>query len=268
MRTTVRTALGVAGLAVAMQAAAQGTFYEGEGFKGRSFAANAAVFNFDRIGFNDRASSVTVDYGMWQVCEDAGFNGRCETLRPGNYPSLAALGMNNRTSSVRPVVEEAAIAPPVAPNAPPPPVVAGPPPDEPLHQVNVAAVHAVVGPPEQRCSIERQQVIEGPSGGANIPGAIVGGVIGGVLGHQIGAGRGRDVATAGGAVAGAAIGANVGRGDDVSTRDVQRCTRVSDAGPPAYWDVTYYFRGREHHAQFNAPPSSTIWVDDDGVPRG
>ncbi len=268
MRTKVRTALGVAGLALAMQAAAQVTFYEGEGFRGRSFAANAAVFNFDRIGFNDRASSATVAYGTWQVCEDAGFNGRCVTLRPGDYPSLAALGMNNRISSVRPLVEEARIAPPVPLSAPPPPVISGPPPDEPLHQVNVAAVHAVVGPPEQRCWVEREQVVTGPSGGANVPGAIVGGIVGGVLGHQIGAGRGQGVATAGGAVAGAAIGANVGRGDDVATRDVQRCTTVSDAGPPDYWEVTYYFRGLEHHAQFNAPPAATIWVNDDGVPRG
>src|SRR5207244_1954967 len=76
--------------------------------------------------------------------------------------------------------------------------------------VPVASVRAVVGPPEQRCWVEREQVQSG--GGPNVPGAIVGGVIGGILGHQIGSGRGNDAATAGGAVAGAAIGANVNRG--------------------------------------------------------
>ena len=73
------------------------------------------------------------------------------------------------------------------------------------------SVRAVVGPPEQRCWVERQQVVE-DRGNANVGGAIVGALIGGVLGHQIGGGRGRDVATAGGAVAGAAIGSNAGGG--------------------------------------------------------
>ena len=75
---------------------------------------------------------------------------------------------------------------------------------------DVVAVRAVMGPPEQRCWVERQQVAA-PSA-PNVPGAIVGGVLGGVLGHRIGSGRGNDVATAIGAVGGAAIGANVNRG--------------------------------------------------------
>ena len=89
----------------------------------------------------------------------------------------------------------------------------------------VASVRAVVGPPEQRCWVERQQVTEERSDAPNVPGAIAGAVIGGVLGHQIGGGRGKDVATVGGAAAGAVIGANVGRGGTyVRTDDVQRAT--------------------------------------------
>jgi uncharacterized protein YcfJ len=76
------------------------------------------------------------------------------------------------------------------------------------------------------------------------------------------------VATAGGAVAGAAIGANVGNGGDVYSRDVERCADAPASARPDYWDVTYYFRGYEHHAQFNAPPGPTILVDASGVPRG
>jgi uncharacterized protein YcfJ len=134
--------------------------------------------------------------------------------------------------------------------------------------VNVADVHAVVGPPEQRCWIEREQVSEAPRGGPNVAGAVVGGILGGVLGHQIGGGRGRDVATAGGAVAGAAIGANAGRGGGGTySQDVQRCAAVPDSARPDYWDVTYYFRGIEHHAQLGVPPGPTIWVNDNGEPR-
>jgi uncharacterized protein YcfJ len=138
-----------------------------------------------------------------------------------------------------------------------------------VHEVNVASVRAVVGPPEQRCWVEREQFAAAPSSGPNVAGAIVGGIIGGVLGHQIGGGRGRDVATAGGAVAGAAIGANTGRGGgEVYSQDVQRCAAFSDSSRPEYWDVTYYFRGVEHRAQMSAPPGPTLWVNDDGEPRG
>ena len=147
--------------------------------------------------------------------------------------------------------------------APPPPVYVAPPPR--YYSVPVASVHAVMGPPEQRCWVERQQVVEKNS--PNVPGAIAGAVIGGLLGHQVGGGRGKDVATAGGVVAGAAVGANVGRSDQVVTRDVHRCTTVHRDERPAYWDVTYRFRGQMHYAQFSAPPGRTILVDGNGVPR-
>jgi uncharacterized protein YcfJ len=136
-----------------------------------------------------------------------------------------------------------------------------------FYSVPVASVRAVVGPPEERCWVERRQVVE-DRGDVNVPGAIAGAVIGGVLGHQIGGGRGRDIATVGGAVAGGAIGANVGRGGQVVSEDVQRCATVHSNAHPEYWDVTYHFRGVVHRAQFSAPPGRTIVVDENGVPRG
>ena len=131
-----------------------------------------------------------------------------------------------------------------------------------------ASVRAVVGPPEQRCWVERQQVVESASSAPNVPGALVGAIIGGVLGHQVGGGRGQDVATAGGAVAGAAIGANVGRSPGgMYTQDVQRCATVPGSARPDFWDVMYYFDGLEHHMQLNGPPPPTIWVNRNGEPR-
>ena len=142
------------------------------------------------------------------------------------------------------------------------------PPSERVFVVPVASVRAVVGAPEQRCWVERQQVIEERSDAPNVPGAIAGAVIGGVLGHQIGGGRGKDVATVGGAAAGAVIGANVGRGGtSVRTDDVQRCAAVERAARPAYWDVSYRFRGVMHRAQLTSPPGATITVDARGQPR-
>ncbi len=244
---------------------AQITFYEHEGFQGRSFSTGEQVGNIERHGFNDRASSALVVGDRWEVCSDAGFSGRCVVLRPGQYGSLAAMGLNDRVSSVR-IVERRAQ---VEDNryAPAPVTVH----DyrrrheERVFEAEVTSVRAVVGPSEQRCWVEREQVA---SGGTNIPGALVGAVIGGILGHQIGGGRGKDVATAGGAIAGGVLGANVGRdsGNTGYGQDVKRCESVPSQ-TPAYWDVTYHFRGQEHRIQMTSAPGRTISVNSQGEPR-
>ncbi len=114
MAFTLKTAVALAAVLLAGQAAAQVTFYENDGYQGRSFTAAGPVDDLTRYGFNDRASSVVVDRDAWQVCEDAGFGGRCVVLRPGSYPSLRQMGLNDRVSSVRPL----------APAAPAPVVIA------------------------------------------------------------------------------------------------------------------------------------------------
>ncbi len=252
MRPSLKAVLVAAGIVFATQAAAQITFYAREGLRGRTFTADGTVWNLDQTGFNDRASSAVVQGGSWQVCEHARFHGRCVVLNPGTYDSLAAMGVNDMISSVRPVAG--------------PTYGYAPPPSDGLYQAHITSVRAIAGPPEQRCWVEREQVVQ--PGGANIPGAIIGGVIGGVLGHQIGGGRGRDVATAGGAVAGAAVGANVGRDGQVYDRDVRHCANVPSSSGVDYWDVAYEFRGQEHHVQMTAPPPGpTITVDAYGNPR-
>ena len=273
MGNSLKTAMGIVGLVVATQAAAQVTFYSREDFRGQSFTTDRNIGNLERQGFNDRASSAVVRGGNWQVCEDARFEGRCAVLQPGEYPSLADMGLGNEVSSVRAVEgrygsnddRRYAVQP-------------GPGDryaaqndyrrrgDEPVYEARVTSVRAVVGPPEQRCWVERS---EHQGGGPNVPGAVAGAVIGGILGHQVGGGHGRDIATAGGAVAGAAIGSNVGRDHDgpVYGQDVQRCADVSNNDRPDYWDVTYEFQGVAHRVQMSAPPGPTILVNRDGEPR-
>lgn len=141
--------------------------------------------------------------------------------------------------------------------------------NEPLYEANVSYVRAVVGPPQQLCWVDREQVGNRGSTGVNIPGAIIGGAIGGILGHQIGGGRGQDMATGIGVLGGAAVGANVGRGSDgpVYTQNVQRCERVPTSASLNYWDVTYNFGGYEHRVQMTTPPGNTILVNAQGEPR-
>ncbi len=268
MHTPIRHALAIAALALASQASAQVTIYENDGFTGRSFTTERAVGNLDRYGYNDRASSVLVTRGRWEVCEDIRFGGRCAVLRQGSYPSLRAMGLNDRVSSVRAVGRDARVD---DNRYAPQPVVTQDyrrRRDERLYEAEVTDVRAVVGPPERRCWVERQQVQQ-ESGGANAPAVLLGAVIGGILGHQVGGGTGRDIATAGGAVAGAVVGSRVGRGNDTQTvgQDVQRCVDRPAQGGPAYWDVTYIFRGQEHHVQTTAPPGNTVTVNRRGEPR-
>jgi uncharacterized protein YcfJ len=253
----------------------QVTFYEREGFEGRSFTSERLVPNFERFGFNNTASSVVVVGANWEVCDGPGFRGRCMVLRPGRYPNLGAMGLNNQVSSVRAVsanmrVEETRYAPA--------PLIAADPGtryrrrgEERLYEADVTAVRAVVGTPTQRCWVEKEQV-QAPAPSTNkVPGAVIGGILGGILGHQVGSGRGQDVATVAGAVGGAVVGANVGSrtssGTTTQTKDVQRCENVPGQAKADYWDVTYNFRGQEHRVQMSVPPGRTVTVNEQGEPR-
>ncbi len=262
---TLKTLAAAAALLAAGHALAQVTFYEGEGFRGRAFAASRTVDNFANIGFNDRASSVVVDRGRWEVCEDAGFNGRCVVLKQGSYDSLRGMGLDNRISSVRPVnprrdYDNEAPQPLAAPN-----YEYRQRPNERIFDVPVSSVRAVAGPAEQRCWMEHQA---GERRDLNVPGGLIGGVLGGILGHQLGGGSGKTVTTIGGAVAGGALGANVDRIRDPATgREVRRCENVASTAPPAYYDVVYSFRGIEHRVQMATPPGQTIAVNGRGEPR-
>jgi uncharacterized protein YcfJ len=182
------------------------------------------------------------------------------------------MGMNDRISSVRSMdygsrVEERRYAPM--------PLVSrdyGRRQDERLFEANVSSVRAVLEDSGRRCWVEPQQVVVQERGNnANVPGAVLGAVIGGILGHQVGGGTGKDVATGVGVVAGAAIGGNSGRGDGaqqvVTTQNVQRCNDNPGLARPAYWDVSYIFRGQEHRVQMNRAPGPTITVNDQGEPR-
>ncbi len=262
-------AVGLAGLGAATACQAEVSFYEHESFGGRSFTSDGSVPDFRRKGFNDRASSAVVSGTRWELCEDTGFQGRCTVLRPGQYPSLTAMGLGDRVSSARAVPRRALVD---EQRYGPQPVVEG---DfrrrreERLFEAPVTSVRAVLATPEQRCWVERERVSD-PGSDARVPGAIIGAVIGGILGHQVGGGRGRDLATAGGVVGGAVVGSQVGRHQQnpaTGARDVQRCADVPGSARTAYWDVAYEFRGQPHQVQLTSPPGRTITVNRKGEPR-
>lgn len=264
-----RMALGLVLAFAAAPVLAQITVYDHPNFEGRAVTTQSSLNNLNRSGLNNRASSAVVRSQRWEICDGAGYQGRCTVLRPGQYPSLAAMGLDDRISSVRAVPRQRRDD---DLNYAPPPMVVG---DyrrrggERLYQAQVTDARAVYGESSQRCWMNREEVRD-DRGDNRVPGAVLGAVIGGILGHQVGGGTGRDIATVGGVVAGAMVGSNLGRdrdGNAVVTRDVQRCSDRPGGGQLAYWDVSYEFRGRMHHVQLAAQPGNTVTVNVQGEPR-
>lgn len=68
-------------------------------FRGRRFSALRDIPNLDPTGFNDRASSMIINEGRWEVCVDGGYRGRCAIFGPGRYADLG--GFRNEISSLR-----------------------------------------------------------------------------------------------------------------------------------------------------------------------
>jgi uncharacterized protein YcfJ len=101
MNAFLKTSLAVAAIVAAGHTMAQVTFYQNENYQGGTFTTDKSVENFRRFGFNDKAASVVVAGQTWEVCDNVRFSGRCTVLRPGQYPSLAAMGLSGRVTSVR-----------------------------------------------------------------------------------------------------------------------------------------------------------------------
>lgn len=266
----IQAAFAVSAVVLASQAMAQVVLYEGPGFHGRSVVVNGEMRNVERRALGDTARSAVVEHGRWEVCEQPRFQGRCAVLRHGNYPDLRGTGLQWEIASVRPAREGRHYD--YEPQA-----AAGGDDyayrrraNERTREVPIQDVRAIMGPANQHCWVERQAVQAAPPAPNNAGGAVLGAIVGGILGHQVGAGSGRDAATVAGAVGGAVVGNNVASRNApqgyVTTQDVQRCQTVQ--GTPAYYEVTYNYRGVHHTVQMSAPPASnTIIVNERGEPR-
>lgn len=77
------------------------TLFTDSNFRGPSVTINRDAYNLADIGFNDRASSIIVRSGVWQVCEDRDFGGYCAEFGPGEYRELPRF--NDSISSLREV---------------------------------------------------------------------------------------------------------------------------------------------------------------------
>jgi hypothetical protein len=78
--------------------------YSGVDFTGEVREIYDPIYALPDIQFNDRARSIAVLSGQWEVCEHSDFTGRCVFLRY-DVPDLAWFGLSRELSSVRPVLE-------------------------------------------------------------------------------------------------------------------------------------------------------------------
>jgi hypothetical protein len=78
------------------------TLYEAPNFQGASLAISEANSSLIRQNFNDRAASLIISSGNWEVCEDVNYRGRCQRLGPGSYSDLNSFGLMRNISSIRP----------------------------------------------------------------------------------------------------------------------------------------------------------------------
>ena len=96
MKNTLTAAFLLAAT-VAGQAASAGELqlFSREDFRGeRVVIADGAANNFVDFGFNDRASSLIVRSGTWELCEHKNFGGQCAVFERGEYPSLRQFNKN------------------------------------------------------------------------------------------------------------------------------------------------------------------------------
>ncbi|MFP5390495.1 MAG: beta/gamma crystallin family protein [Gammaproteobacteria bacterium] len=98
---TLALVAGAAWFTQANAVAGELTLFSRPGFGGRDITLQGPVRNLTDMGFNDRASSLVVRSGRWELCEHADFRGECITLGPGEYADLNRLG--DRLSSLREV---------------------------------------------------------------------------------------------------------------------------------------------------------------------
>ncbi|MEP7260926.1 MAG: beta/gamma crystallin-related protein [Usitatibacter sp.] len=91
--------------ALAQPARGEAVVFTGGNFSGPSIVLRNDTANFEPLGFNDRAASLRVIHGTWELCDDSFYRGSCRVYSPGEYRDLG--GQSQRVSSARLVVSGA-----------------------------------------------------------------------------------------------------------------------------------------------------------------
>jgi hypothetical protein len=80
--------LASAPLALAQAPQGEMLIYERADFRGRGIAVRDDLGDFEPAGLNDRAASLYVLSGTWELCTEPYYRGSCRYYEPGQYRSL------------------------------------------------------------------------------------------------------------------------------------------------------------------------------------
>jgi hypothetical protein len=75
------------------------TLFGDSDFRGPRITLQGDARDLRAMNFNDRTSSVVVRSGVWELCQDSNFGGRCARFGPGEYRELP--DFNDAISSAR-----------------------------------------------------------------------------------------------------------------------------------------------------------------------
>lgn len=76
------------------------TFYSGTGLRGTAVTLVGNEQSFASLRFNDKARSVEVKGGVWQLCSDSGLRGHCEYV-DRTVSNLGEIGLSGNISSAQ-----------------------------------------------------------------------------------------------------------------------------------------------------------------------
>lgn len=98
--------------------------FDEPGLRGGTLRLDADAPTLRGTGFNNRAASVNVSQGTWELCSDPEFGGTCRTYAPGRYADLG-YGMTGQVSSARLLRSSSEAPAVVSPGLPPGPANLG-----------------------------------------------------------------------------------------------------------------------------------------------
>jgi hypothetical protein len=83
---------------------AAAVLFERRSWRGQGLRIEGPTPDLGRSGLNDRVRSIQIDRraGPWLVCEDAGYRGRCVTIRD-SVADTRSIGLGDAVSSLRPL---------------------------------------------------------------------------------------------------------------------------------------------------------------------
>ncbi|MDE1148292.1 MAG: beta/gamma crystallin-related protein [Azospirillaceae bacterium] len=169
MKKTLQRLVGMAVLAGTLGTAAGAlageiTLFSEPGFRGEALTIRDGVENLADMGrWNDRAKSMIVRSGDWEVCKNSGFRDCKRVGRGTRIGDLGSIGLFNSISSAREIGDRRWDGPP-----PPPPPAYEPPPPPPQPGYG-GGINWNNGPAEGPPGYDQPQqgYDQGPQGGIN-----------------------------------------------------------------------------------------------------